>query len=87
MAREWLARIRHSARAAPLPVKLVLILVVLTVVVLAAMLPAQVADALLVAALLYGPVAVWRGHRSLTASIGTALVGLAAILVVVTPVT
>ncbi|MBO0816519.1 MAG: AAA family ATPase, partial [Actinobacteria bacterium] len=87
MAREWLARIRHSARTAPLPVKLALILVVLTVVVLAAMLPAQVADALLVAALLYGPVAVWRGHRSLTASIGTALIGLAAVLVVVTPVT
>src|SRR4051794_10267495 len=82
MAREWLTRARRAVRSAPLPVRVLLMLVLLALVVLASELPARVADVLLLAALLYGPVAVWRGHRSVAASIGVAIGGMAAILLV-----
>jgi SpoVK/Ycf46/Vps4 family AAA+-type ATPase len=80
MAGQRLAHARRSLRAAPLPVKAVLVMALLAVVVLASALPAWLADLLLVAALGYGPVAVWRGHRSVWGSLGVAAWGLALIL-------
>jgi SpoVK/Ycf46/Vps4 family AAA+-type ATPase len=80
MAREGLARARAAVRAAPLPVKIVLVMLLLAAAVVASALPARVGDALLVAAGCYGPVAVWRKQRSVFASLGVAAWGLAVIL-------
>jgi SpoVK/Ycf46/Vps4 family AAA+-type ATPase len=88
MAREGLARARAAVRAAPLPVKIVLVMLILAAAVLASAVPARVGDALLVAAGCYGPVAVWRKQRSVFASLGVAAWGLAVILAVAaSPVT
>jgi SpoVK/Ycf46/Vps4 family AAA+-type ATPase len=81
-AAQWLDRIRTAVRTAPLPVKIVLVLALLVAAVLAAELPAQVGDLVLVLALCYGPIAVWRQQRSVVASLGVAAWGVAAILFV-----
>jgi len=81
-AGQWLDRIRTAIRTASLPVKVLLVLALLAAVVLAAQLPAQAGDLILVLALCYGPVAVWRSQRSVLASLGVAAWGLAAILFV-----
>jgi SpoVK/Ycf46/Vps4 family AAA+-type ATPase len=82
MARQRLDRVRDRVRAAPLPVKVVLVLALLAAAVVASALPARVGDLVLIVALCYGPVAVWRRQRSLFASLGVAAWGLAAILAV-----
>jgi SpoVK/Ycf46/Vps4 family AAA+-type ATPase len=81
-ARQRLDRLRILVRTAPLPVKVVLVLALLAVAVVVAELPAQVGDLLLVLALCYGPFALWRQQRSVIASLGVAVWGLAAILFV-----
>ena len=80
MARQRLDRVRAAVRAAPLPVKIVLVLALLAAAVVASALPARVGDLLLILALCYGPLAIWRKQRSLFASLGVAAWGLAAIL-------
>jgi SpoVK/Ycf46/Vps4 family AAA+-type ATPase len=82
MARQRIDRVRAAVRTAPLPVKIVLVLVVLAAAVLASALPARVGDLVLILALGYGPVAIWRKQRSVFASLGVAAWGLAAILLV-----
>jgi SpoVK/Ycf46/Vps4 family AAA+-type ATPase len=82
MARQRIDRVRAAVRTAPLPVKIVLVLVVLAAAVLASALPARVGDLVLILALCYGPVAIWRKQRSVFASLGVAAWGLAAILLV-----
>src|SRR6516162_4981417 len=81
-ARQRVDRIRAYVRSAPLPVKIVLVMAVLAAAVVASALPARVGDFLLLLALGYGPVAVWRKQRSVFASLGVAAWGLAAILFV-----
>ncbi len=82
MAQEGLARVRQAVRSASLPVKILLVLAVLVIIVLALALGARFWDLLVVAALLYGPVAVWRGHRSWMASVFVAAWGLVAVLAI-----
>ena len=82
MAQEGLARVRQAARSASLPVKILLVLAVLVIIVLALSLGARFWDLLVVAALAYGPVAVWRGHRSWVASVFVAAWGLMAVLAI-----
>jgi hypothetical protein len=64
MAQEGLARVRQAVRAASLPVKILLVLGVLIIIVLALSLGTRFWDLFVVAALAYGPVAIWREHRS-----------------------
>ncbi len=82
MAQEGLARVRQAVRSASLPVKILLVLAVLIIIVLAPALGVRFWDLLVVAALVYGPVAVWRGHRSWVASVFVGAWGLAAILAI-----
>jgi len=82
MAQEGLARVRQAVRSASLPVKILLVLAVLIIVVLALGLGARFWDLLLLAALIYGPVAVWRGHRSWVASVFVAAWGVVAVLAI-----
>jgi SpoVK/Ycf46/Vps4 family AAA+-type ATPase len=82
MARQRVDHIRATVRSAPLPVKMVLVMAVLAAAVVASALPARVGDFVLLAALCYGPVAIWRKQRSVFASLGVAAWGLAAILLV-----
>jgi SpoVK/Ycf46/Vps4 family AAA+-type ATPase len=82
MARERVDRIRATVRSAPLPVKIVLVMAVLAAAAVASALPARVGDFVLLLALGYGPVAIWRKQRSVFASLGVAAWGLAAILFV-----
>ena len=82
MAQEGLARVRQAVRAASLPVKILLVLAVLIIIVLALSLGARFWDVFVVAALVYGPVAIWRGHRSWVASVFVAAWGLLAIVTV-----
>jgi len=79
MARERLDRVRQRLRAMPMPVKVLLVIAVLAVVVLIPFLGGRLADLIVVVPLLYGPVAVWRGHRSVLASVGVGLWGVAAV--------
>src|SRR5438552_12909025 len=81
-ARQRLDRVRSAVLSAPLPVKIVLVLALLAVAVVASAVPAQVGDLVVVLALCYGPVAIWRRQRSVIASIGVAVWGEAAILFV-----
>jgi SpoVK/Ycf46/Vps4 family AAA+-type ATPase len=80
IARQRVDRVRAAVRSAPLPVKIVLVMAVLAAAVVASALPARVGDLVLLLALCYGPVAVWRKQRSVFASLGVAAWGLAAIL-------
>ncbi len=82
MAQEGLARVRQAARSASLPVKVLLVLAVLIIIVLGLSLGARFWDLLVVAALAYGPVEVWRGHRSWVASVFVAAWGLVAVLAI-----
>src|SRR5580693_5521316 len=82
MAQEGLARVRQAVRAASLPAKILLVLAVLIIIVLALSLGARFWDLFVVAALVYGPVAIWREHRSWVASIFVAAWGLLAVLTV-----
>ncbi len=82
MAQEGLARVRQAVRSASLPVKILLVLAVLVVIVLALGLGARFWDVFVIAGLVYGPVAVWRGHRSWVASVFVAAWGLVAILAI-----
>jgi SpoVK/Ycf46/Vps4 family AAA+-type ATPase len=82
MAQEGLARVRQAVRSASLPVKILLVLAILIIIVLAAELGPRFWDLFVVAALVYGPVAVWRGHRSWFASVFVAAWGLVAILAI-----
>ena len=82
MAQEGLARVRQAARSASLPVKILLVLAAAIIIVLALGLGARFWDLLVVAAMGYGPVAVWRGHRSWLASVFVAAWGLVAILAI-----
>ena len=82
MAQEGLARVRQVVRSSSLPVKILLVLAVLIMIVLALGLGARFWDLLVVAALAYGPVAVWRGHRSWLASVFVGAWGLVAILAI-----
>ncbi|MFI5082442.1 MAG: hypothetical protein ACHQCE_15310, partial [Streptosporangiales bacterium] len=59
-----------------------LVLALLAAAVVASALPARVGDLVLVLALCYGPIAIWRRQRSVIASLGVAAWGLAAILAV-----
>jgi SpoVK/Ycf46/Vps4 family AAA+-type ATPase len=81
-ARQRVDRIRAAVRSAPLPVKIVLVMALLVAAVVASALPARIGDFVLLVALGYGPVAVWRKQRSVFASLGVAAWGLAAILFV-----
>src|SRR6266566_9868878 len=81
-ARQRLDRVRSAVRSAPLPVKIVLVLALLAAAVVASALPARVGDLVLLLALCYGPIAVWRKQRSIFASLGVAAWGLAVILIV-----
>jgi len=82
MARQRIDRVRSAVRSAPLPVKIVLVMAILAAAVVASALPARVGDLVLILALCYGPVAIWRKQRSVFASLGVAAWGLAAILLV-----
>jgi SpoVK/Ycf46/Vps4 family AAA+-type ATPase len=79
MARERLGRVREALRATPTPVKAVLVAAVVVLVVAVPALWGRVGDLIVVIPLLYGPYAVWRGRRSVLASIGVGLWGLAVI--------
>src|SRR5215469_16480149 len=81
-ARQRVDRIRAAVRTAPLPFKIVLVIAILAAAMVASALPARVGDFMLLLALCYGPVAIWRKQRSVFASLGVAAWGLAAILFV-----
>jgi SpoVK/Ycf46/Vps4 family AAA+-type ATPase len=73
MAAERLERIRDGLRTAPLPLKIALVAAVIVAGgVVVAIVP--------LAALVYGPAAVWMGRRSLVASLAVAVCGLAVIV-------
>ncbi|MBO0775830.1 MAG: hypothetical protein J2P34_05905, partial [Actinobacteria bacterium] len=82
MPMQRLAQVLRWLRTAPLFVRILLVVALLAVVVLASALPPQAGDVLVLAALGYGPVAVWRRQRSVLASLGVAAWGLAVILFV-----
>jgi SpoVK/Ycf46/Vps4 family AAA+-type ATPase len=82
MAQERLASARQAIGAAPLPVKILLVTALLIIVVLGFSLGPRALDLLLLIAIGYGPVAVWRGSTSVVASVFVAAWGLAAVLVV-----
>jgi len=82
MAQEGLARARQTVREAPLPVKILLVVALLIIVVLAFSLGPRVLDLLIVVAIGYGPVAVWRGSMSWVASVFVAAWGVVAGLAV-----
>jgi SpoVK/Ycf46/Vps4 family AAA+-type ATPase len=79
MARERADRARAALRSAPRLVKILLGLGVVALLVSLSIFPQSVADALIFASLLYGPVAVWRGQRSVLASLGVAVWGFVAL--------
>src|SRR5215470_4594973 len=82
MARQRLDRVRAAIRIAPLPVKIMLVAALLAAAALASAVPGWVGSLVLLLALCYGPIAVWRKQRSVFASLGVAAWGLAAILYV-----
>ncbi len=62
-------------RRLPLPLKLLGILALMAGAVLLAAVPARVGDLLLMLVLCYAPVALWRAHRSVLASLAVAAAG------------
>ncbi len=66
----WLTRLRRAVAAAPLPVKIILVIV--TIILLA-----PLASICLLVALAYAPYALWKGERSVFASVSVAVWGLA----------
>ncbi len=79
MARERIDLLRQKLRATPAPVKAVLVAAVLVLVVMTPFLWGRVAYLIVVVPLLYGPVAVVRRSRSVLASVGVGIWGLAVI--------
>ncbi len=79
MARERIDLLRQKLRAIPAPVKTVLVAAVLVLVVMTPFLWGRVAYLIIVVPLLYGPVAVARRSRSVLASVGVGIWGLAVI--------
>ncbi len=79
MARERIDLLRQKLRATPAPVKAVLVAAVLVLVVMTPFLWGRVAYLIVVVPLLYGPVAVARRSRSVLASVGVGIWGLAVI--------
>jgi SpoVK/Ycf46/Vps4 family AAA+-type ATPase len=79
VARERIDLLRQKLRATPAPVKVVGVAAVLVLVVMTPFLWGRLAYLIVVVPLLYGPVAVVRGSRSIIASIGVGLWGLAVI--------
>jgi SpoVK/Ycf46/Vps4 family AAA+-type ATPase len=82
MAQEGFARARQAVAAASLPVKILLVIALLIIVVLGFSLGPRVLDLLVLIAIGYGPVAVWRGSTSVVASVFVAAWGVAAVLAV-----
>ena len=81
MARERIDLLRQKVRATPGPVKVLLVVAVLVLVVITPFL-GRLAFLIVVVPLLYGPVAVVRRSRSVLASVGVGIWGLAAVSVV-----
>ena len=79
VARDRIDLLRQKLRAAPTPVKAVGVAAVLVLVVMTPFLGGRLAYLIVVVPLLYGPVAVVRGGRSIIASVGVGLWGLAVI--------
>jgi SpoVK/Ycf46/Vps4 family AAA+-type ATPase len=77
MARERIDLLRQKVRATPAPVKVMLVTAVLVLVVMTPFLWGRVAYLIVVVPLLYGPIAVVRRSRSVLASVGVGLWGLA----------
>src|SRR5262249_11142579 len=79
MSRERIDSLRQKLRETPAPVKVVLVTAVLVLVVMTPFLLGRLAYLIVVVPLLYGPVAVVRGSRSVLASVGVGIWGLAVI--------
>src|SRR5215470_12960566 len=79
VARERIDLLRQKLRETPAPVKVVLVTAVLVLVVMTPFLLGRLAYLIVVVPLLYGPVAVVRGSRSVLASVGVGIWGLAVI--------
>jgi len=79
VARERIDLLRQKLRTMPAPVKVVLVAAVLVLVVMTPFLWGRLAYLIVVVPLLYGPVAVVRRSRSVLASVGVGLWGLAII--------
>src|SRR5579863_2815998 len=79
MARERIDLLRQKLRATPAPVKVIGVAAVLVLVVMTPFLWGRVAYLIVVVPLLYGPVAVVRRSRSVLASVGVGIWGLAVI--------
>ena len=77
MARERIDLLRQKMRATPAPVKAAGVVAVLVLVVMTPFLWGRLAYLIVVVPLLYGPVAVVRRSRSVLASVGVGLWGLA----------
>src|SRR6266487_6568067 len=78
MARERIDLLRQKVRATPGPVKVLLVVAVLVLVVITPFL-GRLAFLIVVVPLLYGPVALVRRSRSVLASVGVGIWGLAAV--------
>ena len=83
VARERIDLLRQKLRATPAPVKVAGVIAVLVLVVMTPFLWGRLAYLIVVVPLLYGPVAVWRGSRSVLASVGVGIWGLAVISIAV----
>src|SRR5262252_10074136 len=79
VGRDRIDLLRQKLRATPLPVKVIGVAAVLVLVVMTPFLLGRLAYLIVVVPLLYGPVAVVRGSRSIIASVGVGLWGLAVI--------
>jgi len=79
VAGERIDLLRQKLRATPAPVKVAGIAAVLVLVVMTPFLWGRLADLIVVVPLLYGPVAVARRNRSVLASVGVGIWGLAVI--------
>jgi SpoVK/Ycf46/Vps4 family AAA+-type ATPase len=79
VARERIDLLRQKLREAPAPVKVIGVVAVLVLVVMTPFLWGRVAYLIVLVPLLYGPVAVVRRSRSVLASVGVGLWGLAII--------
>jgi SpoVK/Ycf46/Vps4 family AAA+-type ATPase len=79
VARDRIDLLRQKLRATPAPVKVAGVAAVLVLVVLTPFLWGRLAYLIIVVPLLYGPIAVVRGSRSVIASVGVGLWGLAVV--------
>jgi SpoVK/Ycf46/Vps4 family AAA+-type ATPase len=81
-ARERLDRVRDALRAAPTPVKVLLVVAVLALAVVVPFVGVRLAELLVILPVFYAPYAVWRGRTSLLASVAVAVWGVGVITVV-----